>query len=113
MNTKTVLFGAALSAAFVLSAAEPWEDPSVNEINRLPARAVTLPCETEDLAFEILQMQRPKGDSRWVMSLNGEWDFKWKSATAVPDWEKTAKILVPSCWQLQGEYDPALYTNIT
>ena len=112
MNTKSVLLGAALSAAFVLSAAEPWEDPAVNEINRLPARAVTIPCETEDLAFEILQMERPKGDSRWVMSLNGEWDFKWKSATAVPDWEKTAKILVPGCWQLQGDYDPALYSNM-
>ena len=113
MTTKTVLFWAAFSACAAVSAAEPWEDPSVNEINRLPARTVTIPCETEDMAFEIQQMQRPKGDSRWVMSLNGEWDFKWKSSTAVPDWEKTAKILVPGCWQLQGDYDPALYVNAT
>ena len=103
-----------LLASFTLSAAvaaEPWEDPSVNAVNRLPARAVAIPCETEQLAFDIRQMNAPKSASRWVLPLAGEWDFKWKSATAVADWEKCARILVPGCWQLQGEYDPPLYSN--
>ncbi|MBQ0031605.1 MAG: hypothetical protein KBT68_02260, partial [bacterium] len=112
MNMKITLVGVAILGCAAVSAVEPWEDPAVNEINRLPARAISIPCEREDVAFGIMQMERPKGDSRWVLPLNGEWDFKWKSATAVPDWEKTAKILVPGCWQLQGEYDPPLYTNV-
>ena len=111
MKTKTALSFAALWGCATLFAAEPWEDPAVNAINRLPARAISVPCEAEQLAFDILQMKRPKGDSRWIIPLAGEWDFKWKSATAVRDWEKTAKLLVPGCWQLQGAFDPALYSN--
>ena len=105
---KVCLLFAALSGAFALLAAEPWEDPAINSINRLPARGISIPCETEELAFDIQQGLRPKGDSRWILPLNGEWDFKWKSATSVPDWEKVGKIQVPGCWQLQGDYDPAL-----
>ena len=122
MNMKRILCSAAFLCGIAGFAAEPWEDPSVNAINRLPARAISIPCEREDVAFDIMQMERPKGDSRWILPLNGEWDFKWKSATAVPDWEKTTKILVPGCWQLaaaqrggdglQGDYDPPLYTNV-
>ena len=112
MNTKSVLFGAVLLGSAAVFASEPWEDPSVNAVNRLPSRAISVPCESEEMAFDIRLMNRPKGDSRWILPLSGEWDFKWKSATAVPDWEKAAKIMVPSCWQLQGEYDPALYTNV-
>lgn len=99
-------------AGAALNAAEPWEDPAVNEINRLPPRAISIPCETEQLAFDIMRMNRPNGDSRWVISLNGTWGFKWKRSTATPDWEKSAQIAVPGCWQLQGEFDPPLYTNI-
>ena len=112
MKTKMFLASALMVTGLSAFAVEPWEDPSVNAINRLPARAISIPCEKEDLAFDILQMRRPKETSRWVISLNGEWDFKWKSATSVADWEKSGKIKVPSCWQLQGEYDPALYTNV-
>ena len=111
---KTLTFAAFLPL-FVFSpavAAEPWEDPAVNAVNRLPARAISIPCEVEQLAFDILQQKAPKAASRWVRSLNGTWDFKWKSATSVADWEKSGKIQVPGCWQLQGDYDPPLYTNV-
>ena len=111
MNTKLVLCLAALSAGVASSAAEPWEDPAVNSANRLPARTVSYPCETEELAFDVLRMDKPKGASRWVIPLSGTWSFKWKRATSAPDWEKAAQIAVPGCWQLQGEYDPPLYTN--
>jgi beta-galactosidase len=103
MNTILLLLAAALA---------PWQDPQVNEINRLPARAVAVPCETEQLAFDILSGDAQRDKSRWIIPLDGDWDFKWKSAPSL-DWEKEAKIKVPSCWQLQGEYDPALYVNIT
>ena len=111
MKKQSVVVLSAFAAVLSAVAAEPWEDPAVNSLNRLPARAVAVPCEKEQLAFDIRQQRAPKEASRWVQSLNGEWDFKWKSATAVADWEKAAKILVPGCWQLQGDYDPALYTN--
>jgi len=112
MNKSLSLFFGSLLAVSAAFAAEPWEDPQVNEINRLPARTVSIPCETEDLAVDIQRMEKPKDASRWVQSLKGEWDFKWKRSTATPDWEKSAKIAVPGCWQLQGDFDPPLYTNI-
>ena len=102
MNTALLLLAAALA---------PWQDPQINEINRLPARGVSIPCETEQLAFDILGGERDKFESRWLQSLNGEWDFKWKREPK-RDWEKSAKIAVPGCWQLQGGYDPALYVNV-
>lgn len=97
-----------LAAAIV-----PWENPDVTEINRLPARAISIPCETEDLAFDIARGTRRKEESRWIMSLNGTWDFEWKRSPEVAEWEKSAKIAVPGCWQLQGDFDPPLYSNMT
>jgi len=112
-NLKLVAVSLVTLSSVGAFAAAPWEDPAVTAINRLPARAVSVPCETEQLAFDIKQMDEPKSASRWILPLNGEWDFKWKSATAVADWEKTAKIAVPGCWQLQGDYDPPVYANST
>ena len=112
MKVKYAFLLPVFAAGTVLYAAEPWEDPSVNEINRLPARTVSIPCETEELAFDVLRMDRPKGDSRWVIPLAGTWDFKWKRTAAATEWEKTAQIAVPGCWQLQGDFDPPLYTNM-
>ena len=113
MNRKLSLCSAVLLGSAAVFAVEPWEDPAVNAVNRLPARTISIPCESEGMAIDIVQMNRPKEDSRWVLPLAGEWDFKWKSATSVADWEKSAKITVPGCWQLQGDYDPALYVNST
>ena len=100
-----------ITTAFVLAAAlAPWQDPSVNSRNRLPARELIVPCETEELAIAIARGEKKKTESKWVIDLNGEWDFKWKREPS-RDWEKSAKIKVPGCWQLQGEYDPPLYVN--
>ena len=90
----------------------PWQDPQVNSINRLEARHQAITCESEDLAIDVVSGNRDKFESRWVSSLDGRWDFKWKRSPE-RDWEKSAKIDVPGCWQLQGEYDPPLYINIT
>lgn len=113
MRTKQkAVLGSVLLFGCTALATEPWEDPAVNAINRLPARGVAVPCETEDLAFDILQSKRPKGDSRWILPLDGTWDFRWKRSPEAADWEKTTQIAVPGCWQLQGDFDPPLYTNV-
>ena len=93
----------------VVLAAEPWENPSVNAVNRLPARAMTCPCETEQLAKDVRMGHAARSVSRWVKSLNGVWDFKWKRSAADAEWEKSATVAVPGCWQLQGAFDPPLY----
>lgn len=101
-----------ITTALVLAAAlAPWQDPSVNSQNRLPARELIVPCQTEDLAISIARGEKRKTESSWVIDLNGEWDFKWKREPS-RDWEKSAKIKVPGCWQLQGDYDPPLYVNV-
>ncbi len=102
-----------IASLFLIAAATvaPWEDPAVNSVNRLPARAISIPCETEQLAFDILQLDRPKSDSRWIQSLNGRWDFKWKRSPELAEWERETALMVPGCWQLQGAFDPPLYIN--
>ena len=67
-------------------AAAPWEDPNVNEINRLPVRAISIPCETEALAIDVVQGNAKKEDSRWIQTLNGEWDFSWKRSPEAAEW---------------------------
>ena len=100
-------------AASCLNAKEIWRDPTVFEKNRLPARAVVVPCESAETALAIAKGEKARTESKWLASLNGTWDFKWKHDIGAADWEKSAKIEVPGCWQLQGDYDPALYTNAT
>ena len=111
-NLKISLLLAAAAFAGVVGAIEPWRTPEVNSINRLPARSVVVPCETEEIALDVIQGFASKTNSRWIKSLNGEWDFKWKRSPYAKEWEKTSKISVPGCWQLQGGYDPALYVNV-
>ena len=101
-----------MSICVLAAALAPWQDPSVNSINRLPARELLVPCETEDMAIKVARGDVPASTSKWVISLNGEWDFKWKREPS-RDWEKSAKIKVPGCWQMQGDFDPPLYSNST
>lgn len=89
----------------------PWRTPAVNSINRLEARAIAVPCETEALALAVAKGEKPRTASKWIKSLNGTWDFKWKSSILQNEWEKECAIAVPGCWQLQGDFDPPLYTN--
>ena len=107
-------FGVSVAmVAVVAGAKEMWRDPTVFEKNRLPARAVVVPCESQAMALAIAKGEKPRTESKWLKSLNGTWDFKWKHTIDAADWEKSAKIAVPGCWQLQGEFDPALYVNVT
>lgn len=109
--------GNAIFAEVVLSGLEsilpPWRTPAVNSINRLEARAIAVPCESEDLALKIAKGKKPRTASKWIKSLNGTWGFKWKSNIELKKWEKECTIAVPGCWQLQGDFDPPLYTNVS
>lgn len=110
---------ALIAAAFLPSAAgadsgQPWADPYVNAVNRLPARATSYSYRTESDAL--------RGDrslSRIEM-LDGVWKFKFVEDLAlrpvgfesggydVSGWDD---IDVPSCWEMRG-YGYPIYTNI-
>ena len=96
----------------IVSTLPPWRTPKVNSQNRLPARAIAVPCESAETALAIARGEKPRTASKYLQSLNGTWDFKWKHTVDAKDWEKSSTIAVPGCWQVQGEYDPPLYTNV-
>ena len=90
-----------------------WEQPEVYAINKLPARASLTPYKSRDMALR-------RGESELVLSLNGEWNFRW---TAQPDeapegfwaegyddstWDK---MPVPGSWEIEG-YGYPIYTNV-
>ena len=88
---------------------EPWEDPSVCEINREPARATAYSFSN---IKDALTCNREK--SRFLI-LNGEWDFFFalKPDNIPADFYKSkvigwTKIVVPSNWEMKG-YDVPLY----
>ncbi|MBN1953403.1 MAG: DUF4981 domain-containing protein [Bacteroidales bacterium] len=91
-----------------------WQDPRVNEVNRLPMHTSYFAYEEEDLAI--------RGDflsSQNYLPLNGIWKFHWvKNADLRPGdfyeagyndqgWDE---IQVPGLWELNGYGDP-LYVN--
>lgn len=96
-------------------APEPWQNPQVNQINRLEARSAMYSYRTTS---EAVSCDRTKSG---FMLLNGNWKFKWapdvslrpvgfQSDTCdVTGWDS---IDVPSCWEMRG-YGYPIYTNIT
>ncbi|MBR4952857.1 MAG: DUF4981 domain-containing protein [Alistipes sp.] len=108
-----------IAALFMLLAARAegdtpyWEQPEVYAINKLPARASLTPYKNTEAASE----RKP---SELVLSLNGEWNFKW---AAQPDeapegfWaegydDSTWDTMpVPGNWEIEG-YGYPIYTNV-
>ena len=118
MKTRNMLLVAAMTAAtaYCGKAAVPvWENPAINSINRLPARTYTVPLADESAAFtDELEFPSP-----YVMSLNGEWRFRWVGdpARRAHGFEKLGfddsswgVIDVPSCVEMRG-YGAPIYTN--
>ncbi len=98
-----------------------WENPYVTQRNRLPSRSLLTPFDTakEALAFADLALGRKA--SPYVRVLDGTWKFAWAKRPEErakdfwrPDFDVSgwADIAVPGCWQLQGDYDPPIYTNV-
>ena len=93
---------------------QPWQNPEVTQINRLPARATSVSyTNLEDLLdWELSPSFR-------VRFLNGDWKFSWvpvagqedkdfyKKSFAQLDWPT---ITVPSNWEMQG-YGMPIYKN--
>ncbi len=93
-----------------------WENPMVNQINRLPAKATFYSYESVDLAKANI-----REDSKLFMSLNGDWKFNWvakpeDASNSFHDigFDATGwkTIDVPSNWEMRG-YGRAIYTNST
>lgn len=98
-----------------------WENPYVSGEQKLAPRAVLTPCVSAAQAVAIAARTSDRTASPYILSLNGTWKFHWvKTPSERPadfykptfDVSKWTDMVVPSCWQLQGHYDPALYTNI-
>lgn len=99
----------------ILSFSQPndWENLAVSSIGVEPAHASYISFAS------ISEME--SGSSSLVKSLNGTWKFLYlKNPTLIPstfyennynlkDWDN---IQVPGNWQLQGDYDPPVFTNI-
>ncbi|MBR6813489.1 MAG: beta-galactosidase, partial [Tidjanibacter sp.] len=88
-----------------------WQDPSVNQINRLPMHAsFKLFTDAESASGAYDDSAYP-----WRLSLNGSWLFHWvESADQRPtdfyttkyDDSEWDKMEVPAMWELNGYGDP-------
>ncbi|MBQ0006052.1 MAG: beta-galactosidase, partial [Alistipes sp.] len=110
----------AMSALFVNASAQTahpeLENPAVNSINRMPARAYSMPLADVKAALtDALEPETP-----YVKSLNGNWKISWCGDPALRemDFWKTDYddsvweiIDVPSCVELRGFGSPG-YTNV-
>ena len=93
---------------------QDWENPDINQINRLPMRSAYFPYETAELATK----GKMENSSRFV-SLNGDWKFKWVEKykdrpenfyTTDFDDSKWVNFKVPADWALHG-YGVPIYVN--
>jgi beta-galactosidase len=111
-----ILWLIALGTAVSAQSVPEWENPAVFRVNNEPAHASLMPYA--DLASAATF---DRGKSALYQSLNGIWKFRYlknPSETPVdfsaPDFRDASwdKIEVPGNWQLQGKYDPPVFTNI-
>ncbi|GGZ71728.1 glycoside hydrolase family 2 TIM barrel-domain containing protein [Algibacter mikhailovii] len=93
-----------------------WENPHVNQINKLPARATFYSYNSAELA--LANIRENTSDYK---SLNGDWKFNWVAKPEEAsnnfqdenfDASKWDVIDVPSNWEMRG-YGKPIYTNST
>lgn len=117
MRQKTILcFLLLFSGLSLFAQTADWENPAVFRVNNEPARASLIPYADHPSA-----LNQDKKASPYYKSLNGNWKFRWaKNLNEVPadffgaafNDENWDNIAVPGNWQLQGKYDPPVFTNI-
>jgi beta-galactosidase/beta-glucuronidase len=92
-----------------------WQDPSVLQRNREPARPLLIPYADDATA-----LAGDRARSPWYRCLNGEWLFHYAESTALvpgdaadPDADELSwdTIPVPSVWQMHG-YGTPQYCNV-
>lgn len=100
---------------FAVAQEVPWQDPSVNQINRAPMHSSYFAFESAEKAAVGC-----KDQSSNFLSLNGTWNFNWvEHAWQRPvDFYNTDyndkgwdKMQVPGLWELNGFGDP-IYVNM-
>jgi len=106
-----------LPVALVAQSPDPWQDPLVFAQGQEPAHATLIPFAASPAGDLLTRAQSSR-----VRLLDGRWAFRWlpspiamDEAMLAPGYDARAwdSIMVPSNWQLQGNYDPPIYTNIT
>ncbi|MGL5919135.1 MAG: sugar-binding domain-containing protein, partial [Bacteroidales bacterium] len=103
-----------ITSTLVFAKNAPWEDPKVNQINRLPMVAHFTPYSNSQKAIsDASQNDRMK-------SLDGVWKFRFSKnyQEAPQDFYKPGysskgwkNINVPGSWELQG-FDAPIYTDV-
>lgn len=116
MRKSVVSLGLLSFAAGVSSQTmKEWQDPDVNEVNRLPMHTAYFAYEDEDAARKGV-----KEESDNFLTLDGIWKFNWvRDADMRPvDFWKSGfndrgwdNIKVPAMWELNGYGDPQ-YVNV-
>ena len=112
---KKLLAVALAASSMTLSAQtfKEWQDPEVNQVNRLAMHTHFFGYESEAAA-----KLAPEQSSNFL-SINGQWKFQWqKDATDFSkDFFKVGyddaawrTMPVPGCWELNGAGDP-IYVN--
>ncbi len=85
-----------------------YENPEIVGLNKQPAHTIWMPYDSFSEAAE-------QKASKYKLSLNGEWDFKWLIGEGgspadffMPEFDSSHwdKIEVPSVWQLKGYGKP-------
>ncbi|HPE78191.1 MAG TPA: glycoside hydrolase family 2 TIM barrel-domain containing protein, partial [Draconibacterium sp.] len=100
---------------FVDKSPSPWQDPAVNQINKMPAHAHFIPFATVEQA-----QTGDKWQSTLIQSMNGMWKFNLaQNPSERPYWffkddfdtRNWKEIKVPANWELEG-YDYPIYVNV-
>ena len=105
---------------------KPWQDATINQINREPMRAHFTPFMSEEAAIHQLTLDdvnrfavSPTAERR--ISLNGVWKFLYsKNNDLCPkdfheasySTRKWKNIQVPGSWEIQG-FDAPIYTDVS
>ena len=129
MKNKLILFMACMAMSSTTTSAEevkPWQNATINQINREPMHAHFTTFISEKAALNQLTLDdvtrftvNPKVERR--ISLNGRWKFLYsKNNDLCPknfhekgySTRKWKDITVPGSWELQG-FDAPIYTDVS
>ena len=108
---------AALATVSVMANAQSykeWQDPTINQVNRMAMHTHFFGYESEEAAQQAPEL------SKNYLSINGQWKFQWQrnAVNYKSDFYRTdfndggwREMPVPGCWELNGAGDP-IYVNV-